>query len=63
MFGDDDEIGTLNLLTDERVLAGRESVRTGEVLPLNWRVDLPSPSPWRPTPARTQEGQAGIGRG
>ena len=62
VFGTDDEVGTLNLVTRERMLAARELVVTGEVHSLNWRVDLPSPSPWRPTPVRTQVGQAGVGR-
>jgi len=53
VFGADDEIGTLNLLDQARALAGAAEVRTGDVFSLNWRVDLPSPNPWRPAPQRT----------
>ena len=36
VFGEDDEIGTLNLLTPERVAAAAGLVKTGEVFPMNW---------------------------
>ncbi|MGH9844324.1 MAG: hypothetical protein ACREEM_36845, partial [Blastocatellia bacterium] len=35
VFGDDDQIGTLNLLTPERVAAAARLVRRGEVFALN----------------------------
>jgi hypothetical protein len=43
VFGDDDQIGTLNLLTPERVTAGARLVRTGQVFALNWELELPHP--------------------
>jgi hypothetical protein len=35
LWGDDDVFGCLNLLTPERVLAGRACIRSGRVFPLN----------------------------
>lgn len=43
LFGDDDELGTLNLLTPERVAAAAKLVRKGAVFPLNLRIDRPDP--------------------
>ena len=43
VFGDDDEIGTLNLLTPERVAAAARLVRSGEVFPMSWELELPAP--------------------
>jgi kynurenine formamidase len=43
VFGDDDQIGTLNLLTPERVAAAVRLVRTGQLFPMNWELELPSP--------------------
>lgn len=54
VFGPDDELGTINLLDNRSVLAAAGEIRTGDVFALNWRVDLPSPNPWRDTPQRTQ---------
>ena len=62
LFGDDDELGTLNLLTPERVLASGAEVRSGEVFSLNWNVELPDPSPFRQPPVRHQIGAGGFGR-
>jgi len=63
VFGRDDEVGTLNLLDNSRALAGIATVRTGESYPLNWRIDFPSPNPWRAAPVRTQTGgESGVGR-
>jgi kynurenine formamidase len=56
VFGEHDEVGTLNLLDRSRVMAGIAEVRDGDVFSLNWKVDVPAPSPWRPTPERTQVG-------
>jgi kynurenine formamidase len=53
VFGDHDELGTVNLLTTARVLAGVREVRRGDVHSLNWRIDQPSPNPWREPPKRT----------
>jgi hypothetical protein len=43
VFGDDDQIGTLNLLTPERVAAAARLVQTGQVFALNWELEQPSP--------------------
>jgi kynurenine formamidase len=43
VFGDDDEVGTINLLTPERVRRGAALVRKGSVFSLNWDVELPDP--------------------
>jgi kynurenine formamidase len=43
LFGDDDQLGCLNLLTPERVLAAAKLVRKGAVFPLNLRIDQPDP--------------------
>lgn len=42
-WGDDDEIGTLNLQTAIRVRDAARLVRHGVVLPLNWSLELPDP--------------------
>jgi len=38
-----DEFGSLNLLTPERVLAGKACVERGAVFALNWDMELPDP--------------------
>lgn len=43
LWGDDDETGTINLLTPERVAAAAKLVRSGKVFPLSWELELPSP--------------------
>src|SRR5262245_51133464 len=43
VFGDDDQIGTLNLLTPERVAAAARLVKTGQVFAMNWELEFPSP--------------------
>jgi len=43
VFSDDDQLGCLNLLTPERVLAAARLVRKGAVFPLNLRIDQPNP--------------------
>jgi kynurenine formamidase len=43
LFGDDDQLGCLNLLTPERVAASAKLVRKGSVFPLNLRIDQPNP--------------------
>src|SRR5215475_8006503 len=43
VFGDDDQIGTLNLLTPERVAAAAGLVRLGQVFALNWELEKPNP--------------------
>src|SRR5262245_53632288 len=43
VFGDDDQIGTLNLLTPERVAAAARLAQQGRVFALNWELELPDP--------------------
>lgn len=43
VFGDDDQIGTLNLLTPERVAAAARLVQNGQVFALNWELEQPDP--------------------
>lgn len=43
VFGDDDQIGTLNLLTPERVAAAARLIEDGQVFSLNWEMELPNP--------------------
>ncbi|MHB8380856.1 MAG: cyclase family protein [Candidatus Binataceae bacterium] len=43
VFGDRDEVGTINLLTPGRVRAAAESIKTGKVFALNLPIDIPSP--------------------
>ena len=43
LFGDEDQLGCLNLLTPERVATAARLVRRGAVFPLNWRIDQPDP--------------------
>jgi kynurenine formamidase len=43
VFGDDDQIGTLNLLTPERVAAAARLVSAGQVFPMNWELEKPNP--------------------
>jgi kynurenine formamidase len=43
VFGDQDEVGTINLLTPARVLAAVQSIRSGKVFALNLPIDVPNP--------------------
>lgn len=43
VFGDDDQVGTLNLLTPERVREATALVRKGRLFPLNLELHLPDP--------------------
>lgn len=43
VFGDDDELGTLNFIGPQQVAAAAALVRTGKVFPLNWDLALPAP--------------------
>src|SRR5882724_9915081 len=44
MFGQDDQVGLINLMTPERVLAAARLVRKGAVFPLNAPVDAFEPA-------------------
>jgi kynurenine formamidase len=43
LWGDEDQVGALNLLTPERVVTASKLVRTGRVFPLNWEMEMPDP--------------------
>ncbi len=43
VFGDDDEVGTINLLTPEMVVAAASSIRSGKVFALNLPINIPDP--------------------
>lgn len=53
VFGDEDELGTVNLMTSTSVRHGIEHATAGEVYPLNWPIDEPQAHPSRPAPRRT----------
>ena len=63
LWGDDDELGCLNLLTPERVAAAAGLVRKGAVFPLNLRIDQPDPPLYgRGRVRHTILGEGGDGR-
>jgi len=43
VFGDDDEVGTINLLSPARVRAAAVSIRSGKVFALNLPINIPDP--------------------
>jgi kynurenine formamidase len=43
LWGDDDQLGTINLLTEDAVQRGLSAARRGAVFPLNWALEEPSP--------------------
>lgn len=43
LYGSDDDLGTLNLLTPERVVAAAACIRTGKRFTVGLTLDLPSP--------------------
>jgi len=43
LWGSEDQLGTLNLLTPERVLNASKLIKTGEIFSLNWNLELPDP--------------------
>jgi len=44
LWGEDDEVGAINLLTQDRVKDGIACARQGKVFPLNWELEMPNPS-------------------
>ncbi|CAO3678694.1 hypothetical protein G6F70_006901 [Rhizopus microsporus] len=44
LWGDDDNLGTLNLLTEERIANAAKHIRRGAIFPLNWKLESPSPA-------------------
>ncbi len=47
VFGDDDELGTINLLTPARVRQAAASIRTGKIFALNLPINIPDPPLFR----------------
>ena len=63
LWGDDDELGCLNLLTPERIAAAARLVRKGAVFALNLRIDRPDPPLYgRGRVKQTIVGEGGNGR-
>jgi len=44
VFGEDDQLGTLNFIGPEEVVAGARLATRGAVFPLNWPLGLPDPA-------------------
>lgn len=44
VYGTEDEIGSINLLSADKIVAAAKLVRRGAAFPLNWSLDLPSPA-------------------
>jgi kynurenine formamidase len=63
LWGDDDELGCLNLLTPERITAAARLVRKGAIFALNLRIDRPDPPLYgRGRVKQTITGEGGNGR-
>lgn len=63
LWGDDDELGCLNLLTPERIVSAARLVQKGAVFPLNLRIDQPEPPLYgRGRVKHTIVGEGGNGR-
>jgi kynurenine formamidase len=43
VFGDNDEVGTINLLTPDRVVWAAQSIKSGKVFALNLPINIPDP--------------------
>jgi hypothetical protein len=43
LWGEQDELGTLNLLTPQRVAKAGQLIQSGKVFSLNWELELPDP--------------------
>ncbi len=52
VFGDDDQIGTLNLLTPERVAGAARLIQQGQVFALNLEMEIPDPPLFKRTAMR-----------
>jgi kynurenine formamidase len=51
LWGDDDVLGCLNLLSPDNVVQAARLVRAGRVFPLDWKIELPDPPLFgRPSP-------------
>ena len=52
VFGDDDQVGTINLLTAERVRQAAVEIRGGRIFPLNLPMEIPDPPRHKRGPLR-----------
>jgi len=43
VFGDDDQLGTINLMTPATVVEAARSIRSGRTFALNLPIDIPNP--------------------
>lgn len=43
VWGKDDNLGTLNLLTEERVAKASKAIVKGAIFPVNWKLEQPDP--------------------
>jgi kynurenine formamidase len=43
VFGDNDEVGTINLQTPDRVVAAASSIKSGKIFALNLPINIPDP--------------------
>ena len=63
LFGDDDQLGCLNLITPEKVAEAARLVRKGAVFSLNLPIDTPREEMWaRKAPIHHMVDRAGISR-
>jgi hypothetical protein len=44
VYGSEDEVGSINLLTPDKVLAGARLISKGSVFSLNWPLEMPRPA-------------------
>ena len=62
VWGPEDKLGCLNLLTPDRVVAASALIRKGAVFPLGWDLALPDPPLFgRPPIQHTVSGEPGTG--
>jgi kynurenine formamidase len=47
LFGDDDQVGCVNLMTPDKAVEAAKLVRTGKSFPLNWELEQPTPAMFR----------------
>jgi kynurenine formamidase len=62
VFGEDDELGCVNLMTPAKAVEAARLVRTGRSFPLNWEFELPRPALFRRGNLRHTITGQGFGR-
>ncbi|KAI0373444.1 hypothetical protein BV20DRAFT_736799 [Pilatotrama ljubarskyi] len=50
VWGKDDQLGTVNLLTDELVKEASKEIKTGKAISLNWPINFPAKPPFHRQP-------------